>query len=423
MFVLMEAARLAYSFPAVVSLVTAAALLVPLLILLSPSPADISDELRRTHRRLGGSGQHLGGPRAQRPDLLALPQAGRTARIHSLHVYPVKSCRGIQLSHSAVMPKGLESMPLLANVQVDLWLPDDKTKGGGIGGRRGQGSRTTPGGLVVITFPLGRAGADAGFARGLVQMAAARLGRGLGAGAVPPRRQIVLPLDFPSPVEIERKRYRYEDVQFFRKRFEALNLAGEVPPELAAYLGVKAPMSLFRMDPSRRRDVYGNAPRKEVVGFQPVVDFQDQYPLHLLSLSSVRALESKIHKDDNLRSLDPQRFRPNIVVSGLPEYDEDDWRIIQVKPATPRGLQDSLNFDVSCRTVRCTLPNVDPATGIRHKLEPDHSLRKHREIDGGAPKRGCLGMQLCPFLGDTEKGVLKVGMEIHVVQRGPHFAL
>ncbi len=38
-----------------------------------------------------------------------------------------------------------------------------------------------------------------------------------------------------------------------------------------------------------------------------------QYPLHLLSLSSVQDLDSKIDKDEELRFLDPRRFRANII--------------------------------------------------------------------------------------------------------------
>lgn len=76
----------------------------------------------------------------------------------------------------------------------------------------------------------------------------------------------------------------------------------------------------------------------------------------------------------------------------------------------------------------CKLPNVDPATGIRHKVEPDNSLRKYRAIDGGAPGRGCFGMQLCPIFSSTDKPEdmelsLEVGMEIKVLERGQHWAL
>lgn len=68
------------------------------------------------------------------------------------------------------------------------------------------------------------------------------------------------------------------------------------------------------------------------------------------------------------------------------------------------------------------MPNVDPDTGIRHRAEPDRALRKYREVDEGAPKNGCLGMQLCPMF--TKEGsletVVEVGMSLTVIQKGSH---
>ena len=69
--------------------------------------------------------------------------------------------------------------------------------------------------------------------------------------------------------------------------------------------------------------------------------------------------------------------------------------------------------------------------GIRHKVEPDHALRKYRDVDQGAPKMGCLGMQLCPvfpeakaYVGTVPPGQLEsfieAGMELEVLERGPH---
>lgn len=74
---------------------------------------------------------------------------------------------------------------------------------------------------------------------------------------------------------------------------------------------------------------------------------------------------------------------------------------------------------------RCKLPNVDPQTGIRHKVEPDRALRKFRDVDEGAPKMGCMGMQLCPVFpnaksGDEPDAYIEVGMSIDVVKRGSH---
>lgn len=62
---------------------------------------------------------------------------------------------------------------------------------------------------------------------------------------------------------------------------------------------------------------------------------------------------------------------------------------------------------------------------MRHRNEPDRSLRKHRDVDEGAPKMGCLGMQLCPLFADAQSSdrletSLKVGMEMEVREEGTH---
>lgn len=71
------------------------------------------------------------------------------------------------------------------------------------------------------------------------------------------------------------------------------------------------------------------------------------------------------------------------------------------------------------------MPNVDPDNGFRHRLEPDRALRKYRDVDEGAPRFGCLGMQLCPMFGNAEEptnrvSVLEAGMKLSVLQRGSH---
>lgn len=65
------------------------------------------------------------------------------------------------------------------------------------------------------------------------------------------------------------------------------------------------------------------------------------------------------------------------------------------------------------------MPNVDPDTGLRHKVEPDRTLRKQRAVDKEMPGTGCLGIQLCPIFKSAEgeadqfESYLEVGMEVH----------
>lgn len=56
-----------------------------------------------------------------------------------------------------------------------------------------------------------------------------------------------------------------------------------------------------------------------------------QYPLHLLSLSSVRDLDAKIDKDEGLRVLDPGRFRANMIG----ELSRLDFERGRMAPACP----------------------------------------------------------------------------------------
>ena len=64
------------------------------------------------------------------------------------------------------------------------------------------------------------------------------------------------------------------------------------------------------------------------------------------------------------------------------------------------------------------LPNVNPATGVRHGSEPNRTLKEIRRIDQGDPLNACLGMQMVPM---AEFSKIKVGEEITVLEEGEHF--
>lgn len=115
-------------------------------------------------------------------------------------------------------------------------------------------------------------------------------------------------------------------------------------------------------------------------------------------------------------------------MSGSPAYDEDDWKKITFHPLVNEKKSQTTGkatFHVSCRTTRCKLPNVNPDTGIRHGIEPDKTLRASRAIDKGAPKKGCLGMQMTPLFEDngSQEFYLEVGMSTEVLERGEHMVV
>lgn len=75
--------------------------------------------------------------------------------------------------------------------------------------------------------------------------------------------------------------------------------------------------------------------------------------VHIINLASLRDLERAAG-----RTIDPIRFRPNIIVDGIPAWSEFKWvgTEFALGSARVRGLD---------RTQRCAATNVDPATGAR----------------------------------------------------------
>lgn len=326
--------------------------MIPLFILFPPIPVDHRDALRQTHSRLGvpPQGSNLRKARDGKGPL----QSGKCPRIESLFIYPLKSCRGIELTRSKVLPSGLEydrlytfaqviprapgsdlakqsskwefltlrQLPNLANVKVEVWLPDAAKKSRLLGSVEDK--------FIVVRFPWQNKGLS-----GLVQLLVAKLGRGLKAV---PEKEFVLPLEFPSERDIESRGYKFENVKIWVDDTRALNMSRDMPAELASYLGAKNEIALFRADPSNQRQVFRCAPSKEAIGYQPVVDFHDaasqslcmrkrairsdnqykQYPIHLLSLSSLKALQTLAPNYEVKENFDPRRFRGNIIGKAIP---------------------------------------------------------------------------------------------------------
>lgn len=93
--------------------------------------------------------------------------------------------------------------------------------------------------------------------------------------------------------------------------------------------------------------------------------------LHIVNLATVRALEASYGVP-----LDPLRFRPNVVIDGLPARAELD---LMDKTIRLGGAE----LHVYKRTERCPATNVDPATGVRAGNLPGHLSRTQGHSDLG----------------------------------------
>lgn len=335
---------------------------------------------------------------------------GKTSkwRVKNLWIYPVKSCRGIDLPEATVSGIGLQydrqfsfaryqksskpnepdvfkwtfitqrSIPKMATIRTEVWVPDPAAPLYSPNHPHVQSS-----GVLRIIFPDEKTGKD---------------------------RHMDVPFE-PTETYINSEALKTADMTIWKDNPNALIMASTERShpwmnELQSYLQITTPIALFRTtDPNARR-LYRCAPRIEELGYQPSVCFQDAYPLHILNVASVRDIARRFEGGE--QTLSAANFRPNIVIEGGDAYAEDSWKYIKIGPA---------EYYVSCRTVRCLLPNVNPITGTRRD-EPNKTLKKYRKIDEGDPTNACLGMQLVPATSDKRK--IQVGDEITVSATGEH---
>jgi uncharacterized protein YcbX len=357
-------------------LITIAVFLLPIFALFPPLPPSPSDAAAQTHTKLGL-------PRS-RSNLKNLNPAVKETKdgegkIQSLWIYPIKSCRGIEVSRARVIPQGLQfdrlftfaqlkssfpasstqatqgmeekkdehawhfitqrQFPLLATVTVDLWVPDEGKKAPSV---EWTDRKDLSDVFLIVRFPW----REAGFMGSLAWLAA-KLRGGLSAQ---PEKEILLPVAVPSKEEMDSRGYVYDQVTIWKDTIEAIDMSAELPRELQLYLGVSNKLALFRVDSARLREVMRCAPRKDVAGYQPVTGFQDAYPLHMINLTSLRDFEGKVGLDKDLTELDVRRFRANVIIDEVDAYDEETWKIISFKSKDQDGQRSE--FDVSCRTVR-----------------------------------------------------------------------
>ncbi len=229
------------------------------------------------------------------------------ARLASIHIYPVKAMRAVDLGESLVEPWGLA------------------------GDRR-----------WLVVYPRGRFVSQRE-EPGLARVVARYEGSDLAITLSAPGR---VPITVHAPrsgtgAELRR-------VSVWRSKLSAAIAGPEADDWLSGYLG--RPVRLVHLDDPRRRAVdrrYG-APGD-------TVSFADGYPLLLTSASSLEEL-GKWLVDDGHEPVPMNRFRPSVVVAGSEPWDEDHWRRVRIGAVT---------FRVVKPCSRCVVTTTDQATGER----------------------------------------------------------
>lgn len=131
---------------------------------------------------------------------------------------------------------------------------------------------------------------------------------------------------------------------------------------------LRQPVTLLRFDETKRRDVveeWGGGDSKAHIAFN------DCLPILVTNQSSLDALNDW-RTEQGLAPSPMDRFRPNIVVAGASPWKEDDWEAIK----TQSGVH--LDFTRPCS--RCQVTNVDQKTGVAEATGNLHVLGKHRHF-------------------------------------------
>lgn len=185
-------------------------------------------------------------------------------------------------------------------------------------------------------------------------------------------------------------------VRLWDDEVPAFDMGATAAQWFSDFLGRK--LRLVRFDPEHQR--LSNL--KWTGGVEAANQFNDGYPLLLVSTASLDLLNEKLQAAGK-PPVGMERFRPNIVISGVEAHDED--RLAELRIATEGG-------PVVLRPVkpcaRCPIPNVDPATGEVDTVVTD-TLQGYRKNDvlGGAV---AFAMNLIIIEGDDQK--LRVGQAV-----------
>lgn len=99
---------------------------------------------------------------------------------------------------------------------------------------------------------------------------------------------------------------------------------------------------------------------------QDQVGFADAFPLLVLSQAAAELLSEKMRQPVPIN-----RFRANIVVTGIEAHAEDQWHEIKIA---------DLNFRLPKLCSRCVIPSIDQLSGEKH-LNPNSALSKYRRFD------------------------------------------
>lgn len=235
-------------------------------------------------------------------------------RLSALHIYPIKSARGIALPEAELTTRGLAYDRRFMVVDAEgVFLTQRQLPAM---------ARLTP----SLQLPAHR-------------------------GDAPGSARLRVTFDDLAPLEVALTPATGAtcEVRVFQDRVRALDLGGEPAAFFSSALGQPARL-VYMPDDSLR------AVHRDYAEPHDVVSFADGFPYLLANESSLDALNARLAE-----RVPMNRFRPNLVVTGAAAFAEDGWTRIRIG-AVP--------FEVRKPCTRCAIITTDQERGERAAKEP-----------------------------------------------------
>lgn len=277
-----------------------------------------------------------------------------TPSLSALHIYPVKSLRGVDVREAVVEPWGLAT--------DRRWMLVDTRQ------MKAVTQREQPRLALLAAEPVGGGGL-----------------RLTGPGQEP--IDVAVPVPLPGATSLK-------TVRLFAHKIEVVPAGEAVDDWFRRYLD--APVRLMHLDdPAVRRPVDPEFSRPG-----DMVSLADGFPLLVTTTASLAALNALIAGGGRAAEgpLPMNRFRPNAVIDGTQAWAEDGWRRVRIGEMT---------FRVPKPCGRCVVTTTDQGTAARGK-EPLHTLAKYRKFGSSL----VFGQNLIP----EYPGTLRVGDPLTLVE-------
>jgi uncharacterized protein len=271
-----------------------------------------------------------------------------------LNLYPVKSCAGIALREAVLTPAGL----MVHQIYDREWMVVDL-----------DGNFMTQREHPRMALIVPRIKADT------LELRA------------PGMLRLEVPLGLPAPEDEQTLQ-----VKVWNETVTAYDCDATTAAWFSNFLGTPCRLVRFHAEAQR------HASAEWTGEVEAPTLFSDGFPMLVISEESLGDLNHRLHAQGR-EALPMNRFRPNLVISGIGAFEEDHAQEIRIGAARLKPVK-------PCP--RCGMPAIDQATGIPGP-DPLDILQAYR---ANATVGGAIAFGMNAILLEGEGQVLRVGQEV-----------